>query len=464
MKTELLKVLDECIARIGQGESIETCLAEYPKLREQIEPLLHTALSIIDIPKVSPSDDFRRESKARLIARLRQESSQTEVATPNQRMPLSDALSMAWQGLCQRMTGARRLAIPATIVIVFTLLTSLYQIGPFSFLSPTPVSASQTTLRILSGNVEIQMPDELNWQSGTDAMILPVGSRVRTTSDSHAIFTFSEGSTIKLLPDTEVGIENIEHDGELATIIILEQSGGTTWSSVTEKAGEDSHYQVLTPTASVVVHGTLFTTEVNETGSTTVTTTEGLVSVIAQEEEVQLPPGQQTGVEAGAPPSQPLAISGPKSELIIDNDMLVFSSVIDPTGSSTGNLPDGLTFNQILGSQYSLSNGASQFIKIREPISGEYLIVLRYVDEGISDLEILGKSGGEVVFEYSDAFEGSPEEGWLIHLNLNVEDGQIINGTITGTEPILTDAPNPEKIVDIRPSHDKGTDDKGKGS
>ena len=74
MKSDLSKLLDECIARLDKGEIIEDCLAEYPNAKEQLEPLLQIAASISAVPKVYPSDDFRRASKDHLMTRLRQES------------------------------------------------------------------------------------------------------------------------------------------------------------------------------------------------------------------------------------------------------------------------------------------------------------------------------------------------------------------------------------------------------
>jgi len=77
-KVELPWVLENCIERIRRGDSIESCLSECPTMRNQIEPLLHTALSISSIPKVSPSDEFRRISKGRLMIRLRKEPIENE--------------------------------------------------------------------------------------------------------------------------------------------------------------------------------------------------------------------------------------------------------------------------------------------------------------------------------------------------------------------------------------------------
>lgn len=73
METELSRALDDCLYRIANGEAIEACLGKYPQVSEQLESLLRIALSISAAPKVSPSDEFRKASKVRLMARLREE-------------------------------------------------------------------------------------------------------------------------------------------------------------------------------------------------------------------------------------------------------------------------------------------------------------------------------------------------------------------------------------------------------
>ena len=358
MRTKLSKVLDECIARIRQGETIETCLADYPDVREHIEPLLYTALSISAIPKVSPPDDFKRISKARLMMRLRRESIQAEATKSDQGIPLPHWLARVRQGLWQNVMGTRKVAIPVAIVLLLALGASLYQLGAFSLLSPTPALASQCTLSMLSGSVEVQNSEADSWQPGTDGMILSAGTRMKTTADSHALLTFFEGSTIKLNPETDIEILQLEYDDEQAGTIVLKQWMGRTWSHVAKMADPGSHYQIETPVATTIARGTLFTTEVNETGLTRVATTQGLISVVAQGEEVQLSAGEQTQVEAGMAPSQPVTVPSPKAELLIMIDMPAVGSISDPTGSSTGCLPSGLAYNQITGSQsLSLSDG-----------------------------------------------------------------------------------------------------------
>jgi len=445
MGTDLSKILDECILRISKGEAIEACLDEYSDLREQLEPLLYTALSISTIPRVSPSDEFRRVSKARLMARIVPEFSQTEAASSDQRIPLLNWLTVAWEKLLPAITGARRIAIPIAIALVLVLGASLS--GAFDLLSPPTTLASQCTLSILSGSVEIQNPGADTRQQGTDGMTLTVGTRVKTAPGSHALLTFFEGSTIKLEPNTDVEIQQVEYSDEQSTTIVLKQWLGRTWSRVVKMADPGSHYQIETPSATAVVRGTLFATEVEETGFTKVTTTEGLVSVAAQDEEVYVPANHKTQVEKGIAPTQSVTVPSPKSEIIITIDMPAVGSVRDPTGSSTGILPSGLPFNQIPGSRSSSPSNATQIITITEPMTGEYIITLRYISKGIARFNIQGKTEDKVVFTYTGNWGAVKDNGRLIYLNLYVDDGLIVSSDLSAAERLGDEMP--EKIVEV---------------
>jgi len=454
METKLSKALDESIVRIRQGEAIETCLAEYPDLRERLEPLLFTVLSISAVPKISPSDDFRRTSQARLMARLRRESIQAKTTNSYQRPPLlPNRLAMLWQGVRQSITVTRKVAIPVSIVLLLALGASLYQLGVFNILPSVPVLASPSTLSILSGSAEIQNTEADSWQPGTDGMFLATGTRVKTGVNSHVLLTFFEGSTIKLSPETDIEIQQLKRDDDQASTIILKQSMGKTWSHVVKTANLDSYYQILTPSASTIAYGTLFMTEVNESGFTRVATTQGLVSVVAQDEEVQLPAGQQTHVEGGMAPSQPVTISIPKAELVIKVNAPALGSVSDPTGSSTGRLPTGFIYNQITGSQYQSLSNDTHLINIPEPIDGQYFVVLRYTAPGSIYFNIQGKSEGNVIFEYDGTIIASKNNEWIIPVNLDVYNGSIVGGAVGDIEPLVDESP--EHIVETE--LDEGT-------
>ncbi|MFC2048352.1 FecR domain-containing protein, partial [Chloroflexota bacterium] len=437
------KVLEVCIERMRQGESVENCLAEYPEMWGEIEPLLSIAQSITALPKVSLSDKFKKTSKARLMRRIRQQSDQVKTSKSVPRMTLLDELATIWQNIWHPILGVKKVVILVTLTSVTILVITLS--GVLNFSSPSQTLASKCTLSILSGNVDIQIPGEDRIQQGTDGATLTVGTRIRTSLDSHALLTFFEGSTIKLDPNTDVEIQQVVLTDEESTTIVLKQWLGRTWSRVIKMADPESHYRIETPSATAIVRGTLFATEVTDSGFTKVSTTEGLVSVVAQDKEIHLPANLQTCVETGAEPFQPEMIPDPKSEIIVTISKPATGSITDPTESSTGILPNGESYNQIPGSQSSSPSEMTQLINISEPVTGEYIITLRYLNEGIGRFSIQGKSEGKTIFRYTGKWDAANESGRIIHLNLNVDDGYIAGGEINVVEP-LGDEP-PEKGI-----------------
>ncbi|MFC2021035.1 FecR domain-containing protein, partial [Chloroflexota bacterium] len=445
MRNRLTKILDDCLGQVEKGESIEACLAEYPDMREELEPLLRIVLSISSIPKVQPSSEFITLSKAHLINRINQESDRTKAIKSGERVLMLSGIAVAFQSAWQSFARVK-VAVPVTVILLLMLSAGLYQLGGFSFLSPTPVIASPATLTILSGSVEILNPELTASQEGYDGMALSVGAGIKTGPDSHALVTFFEGSTTKLEPNTYLEIRQLEEGDEQSSTIILKQWLGRTWNRVVKMTDSGSRYEIETPSATAIVRGTLFTTDVKETGFTTISTTEGLVSVAAQGKEVFVPEDQQTEVEKGIDPSQPVALPAPKSQIIVTVDSPAVSSVIDPTGSSTGIFPTGEQFNQIQGSYSAQPSEDTQIITVADPVTGEYVIALRSSDEGVRHFRIQGISDGETVFSYTGNWNAQKESGQLIHLNLQIDDGQIVDNDINLVEPL--GEKRPEKIVD----------------
>ena len=446
MKRELAETLDECIKRIANGETVEACLADYPDVRSKIEPLLYTASSVSTTPGIVAPEAFRIMSGARLLARIRKEAIQPRAARRQQDTSPLDILGLGYQWLRQALTGLagmKRTVIPVALTVSLILGAA---IGGLRLMWAAPALASQCTLSVFSGSVEIQSPEETSWQQGTDGMTLAVGDRVRTAIKSGALLTFFEGSTIKLESETDVQIQQVERAQDESVRITLKQWLGRTWSRVVKMAGTGSHYEIETPSATAVVRGTLFSTIVDEAGSTEVATTSGLVSVVAQGEEVYLPPSQKTEVQEGSAPSQPETVPAIRNELVVRVDMPAVASLCDPTGSSTGTLLTGLSFNQIAGSLSLIPAEGTQQIYVPDPIGGEYVVALRYLSQGTANISIEAKSDDKLVFEHSGGLEADGEGGWLIRFNLKIENNLISGGEVVGTEPLGDEAP--ENIVE----------------
>ncbi len=436
-------MLDDCLERIKKGETIEACLSGYPQARQEMEPMLRAALSLSSLPRVQPSPEFVTSSSSRLINRISQDTAPSE----------ADGVTALFRNLWHSLVQSRKLAIPVAIAALLIIFAGLYQFGGPGLISPAPVEDPPGTLTILSGSVEVQRASSEEWRPGTDGMILNAGMGIKTDENSHALLTFFEGSTIKLEPDTYLEIKRAGQDDEQSTAIILKQWLGRTWSRVIKMVDPGSRFEVETPSATAIVRGTLFSTEVEETGLTTVSTMEGLVSVAGQGEEVFIPPSQQTRVEKGTEPSEPVPQDIPKSQLRINIAMPAAGSVTDPTGASTGRMPDGFAYNQITGSLSLITSDNIHLIQIPDPITGEYIISLRFDDPQATRFTIQYLSEGEVISEHIGKLMPIREKEWQIRINLRVEDGVIVAAEFGDIKPIRDDPS--EKI----PGVTSGTDD-----
>ncbi|MFC1918109.1 FecR domain-containing protein, partial [Chloroflexota bacterium] len=441
------KALDNCIERLRNGTTVDQSLARYPDFQAEIAPLLCTVLELNDLPRELPSQEFRARSKTHLIWKLQHEEVVRHRVRTFEPVSLGDVAGNWADNLLRTLQPLRRIAVPVTLAL---LLVAGANLGMARFITPAPALAAQCTLSLLSGSAEVQSKDLGIWEIAGDGITLTAGTRIKTTADSHAVLTFFEGSTVKLEPGTDIEIQQMVKGADGSDTIVLKLWMGKTWSRVVKMMDPGSHYEIETPTATAIVRGTLFTTEVNDQGETRVATTQGLVSVVGQGEEVYLPPNKETQVITNAAPLPPAETAAPKASLRIRVDMPAIVSVIDPSGSSTGGFADGESFNQIPGSNSLFTDDNNQSITIPHPASGEYVIALRYADDGKARFNITGESQNKTSFNYAGTYEGTAGSGWLIRLNLDVEDGMIVESDITNIQPLVSETP--EKVVKIEPA------------
>jgi len=140
MAKKLENIFNECLERILQGESLESCLASYPKEAAQLEPLLRTALGF---SWRASSVQARPEFKAR--ARLRLGAAQVQA---KQQRPQERPSFFAWQ-------RGWAFALTAVLVILFagsgTVAASSGAL-PDEPLYPVKLATEQTRLAFTFSN------------------------------------------------------------------------------------------------------------------------------------------------------------------------------------------------------------------------------------------------------------------------------------------------------------------------
>jgi hypothetical protein len=351
--------------------------------------------------------------------------------------------------ILRKRLGGIFIAVVLIMALAFLAIDvgfSLYRNDRFDEASPV------CTLNILSGDVKVLTAGIYMWEQAEDGMALEPGSRIKTGENSYASLTFTEGTTTSIEPDTDLIIDQLGNgDSVQANSILLKQRSGKTWNQVAKRSEDDSSFQIQTTSASIVVYGTLFSTEIDESGTTLVQTAEGLVNVSAEGQAVLVSEGQQTTVRSGAAPSIPAPTPPAENELLFTVDAAVAGRIVSPGGASTGFLPDGSSVNQISGSRIFSLDDSSQMILIPEPDEGEYSVVLSGDVGATGTYSIEGFSGGESTFVQTGSGNITSEEGLVLRLHLDVLDG-LMKGVTA-----LTSDESPEQDTAISATGNENT-------
>jgi hypothetical protein len=177
------KILDECIDRINSGESIESCLADYPGYSGKLKPLLLAALQTKKAYTFVPREEAKTAAKRRFNAALERRL-QTE----------GEAQSWLSRVLGRRLAWVALTAAMAAIVGIYLVINqTLYPISPV-----VPESDPE-------GNFVLLISDDVNaiidFES-VDVSIIKVG-----------LFSSDNGGWMEFEPDiNEVDLTTVQGD------------------------------------------------------------------------------------------------------------------------------------------------------------------------------------------------------------------------------------------------------------
>ena len=150
----------------------------------------------------------------------------------------------------------------------------------------------------------------------------------------------------------------------------------------------------------------------------------------AQGQAVLVTEGQQTEVEAGSTPSMPAPIPPARNELVFTIGKPALGMVTDPSGSSTGYFTDGSSLNQITDSYLSSSEEPDCTIRIREPHTGDYAVVLHGSVDGNSFLTVEGFAEGNSAFMHAASCNFTAAGEMVLQLHIDVLDGLLRGATV----------------------------------
>lgn len=143
------EILDKCIDRINQGESLKSCLAAYPQYAKQLEPLLGVIIQTKEAYFFQPSTNTKRIAKQR-FNQVREESSRLR-AEKYSLLPRVFAWSKTW--------------IALSIVILIALIGYLWIVPtlfPEEHATQTDISSFSLAEYSQEGNFVFLISDEKN--------------------------------------------------------------------------------------------------------------------------------------------------------------------------------------------------------------------------------------------------------------------------------------------------------------
>jgi hypothetical protein len=142
--------------------------------------------------------------------------------------------------------------------------------------APPSVGLNEMKLIELQGSVTVTLPGGQK-EDGTDGMIVPSGSTIRTSSASSAALFMGGINSIRLLPSSEIRVTQ-QLDGSLRTTVV-DLRDGTIFSRVGHRPGEKQNYRVATPQGVSVAKGTEFA-DSNTNGHHYVFVVKGVVNML----------------------------------------------------------------------------------------------------------------------------------------------------------------------------------------
>lgn len=119
------QILDECLARLHGGSSLDECLAQYPEYAELLHPLLLTAQRLQTIQKSLPAQERMDAGRARMLAAVNHRKSQKSFT-----LPVSNGLfsrytaqiRQVYEALVNKEKGMLALPVRAAVSLVVALL------------------------------------------------------------------------------------------------------------------------------------------------------------------------------------------------------------------------------------------------------------------------------------------------------------------------------------------------------
>lgn len=149
---------------------------------------------------------------------------------------------------------------------------------------------------------------------------LVAGTWIVTAGDSHASLSLADGSSLRLMPETELFVGKLHLDEDLNRVVELEVAAGVVEADVAKASGA-STFQTHTPYGVAGVRGTVFRLSANESMSR-LETLEGAVVLTGDAGEAEVAAGFGSAIDSSGAPTSPSKLpSAPRVKTPLEGPM-----------------------------------------------------------------------------------------------------------------------------------------------
>lgn len=179
---------------------------------------------------------------------------------------------------------------------------------PVRLLKGVPMNG---TVTFSKGQVMALGVGQEDWALLRKGDIVVQGTKIRTGKLSAAEITFEDGSSFFLKPETLLSITTARKRDPFYMIRKLFVPVGKTLMKIKKSTGQDSRFEIHTPSAISAARGTQFRVSVDKDNITRTEVLAGVVGVKGKGTEVVLDPGKGTFVKKGQRPNVPADLLSP---------------------------------------------------------------------------------------------------------------------------------------------------------
>ncbi len=165
------------------------------------------------------------------------------------------------------------------------------------------------------GDVKVQRHGSEGFLPLSDGSYVRAGDVVRTGQGS-AVLKWVDGTRVRIASDTTLQVLKCQFNTATdATVSVFKLDVGRVWIRVRKLLSPRSKFEVITPTATAGVRGTVFYVEVDPAGQTKIAVAEGAVAVEGNGQEMLVPSDKMAVVRRAVAGAASLAVAdiGPEA-------------------------------------------------------------------------------------------------------------------------------------------------------